>query len=132
MVSLKFSFRASSLVGTWLKAPRDVRRTPGRPPLRWSDFVKSLNDRFDALRVPRASRTHWSTMARERDEWRRYWRPLEQIDDQRDDRMRADVRFLKRNNLSNMMRLGKRGSSAKRRELGEDWSLGNLMRLGRR
>ncbi|WKY05881.1 hypothetical protein Q1695_006246 [Nippostrongylus brasiliensis] len=48
------------------------------------------------------------------------------------DIMRADVRFLKRNNLSNMMRLGKRGSSAKRRELGEDWSLGNLMRLGRR
>ncbi|WKY13712.1 hypothetical protein Q1695_004501 [Nippostrongylus brasiliensis] len=48
--------------------------------------VKSLSDRFDALRVPRASRTHWSTVARDKDEWRRYWRPLDQIDDQRDNR----------------------------------------------
>ncbi|WKY15467.1 hypothetical protein Q1695_000727 [Nippostrongylus brasiliensis] len=55
--------------------------------LRWSDFfVESLNDRFDALRVPRSRRTDWSTMARDRDEWRRYWRSLERIDDQRDDR----------------------------------------------
>ncbi|WKX98202.1 hypothetical protein Q1695_013688 [Nippostrongylus brasiliensis] len=77
--------RWTRAVTDWI--PRDVRRTPGRPPLRWSGFfVKTLNDPFDALRVPRASRTHWSTMARDRDEWRRYWRPLEQIDDQRDDR----------------------------------------------
>ncbi|WKX88933.1 hypothetical protein Q1695_008518 [Nippostrongylus brasiliensis] len=77
--------RWTTAVTDWI--PRDVRRTPGRPPLRWSDFfVKSLNNRFDALRVPRPSRTHWSTMARDKDEWRRYWRPLEQIDDQRDDR----------------------------------------------
>ncbi|VDL82736.1 unnamed protein product [Nippostrongylus brasiliensis] len=69
------------------RIPRDVRRTPGRPSLYWSDFfVKALNDRFDVLRVPRVSRTHWSTMAHDRDEWRRYWRPLEQIDNQRDDR----------------------------------------------
>ncbi|WKX93379.1 hypothetical protein Q1695_010991 [Nippostrongylus brasiliensis] len=74
--------RWTRAVTDWI--PRDVRRTPGRPPLRWSDFfVKSLNHRFDALRVPQASRTHWS---RDRDEWRRYWRPLEQIDDQRNDR----------------------------------------------
>ncbi|VDL80013.1 unnamed protein product [Nippostrongylus brasiliensis] len=57
-----------------------------RPPSRWLDlFVKSLNDRFDALRVPRASSANWSMMARDRDEWGRYWRPLEQIDDHRDD-----------------------------------------------
>ncbi|KAL6739211.1 hypothetical protein Aduo_012688 [Ancylostoma duodenale] len=44
--------------------------------------------------------------------------------------MRPDVRFLKRNNLSNMMRLGKRG--LRRQLLCEDCNLGNLMRLGRR
>ncbi|VDL82499.1 unnamed protein product [Nippostrongylus brasiliensis] len=49
-------------------------------------FVKTLNDRFDALRVPRASRNHWSTTAYDREEWRRYWCPREQIDDQRNDR----------------------------------------------
>ncbi|VDL73759.1 unnamed protein product [Nippostrongylus brasiliensis] len=46
--------RWTRAVTDWI--PRDVRRTPGRPPLRCSDFfVKSLNDRFDALRVPRAT-----------------------------------------------------------------------------
>ncbi|WKY10478.1 hypothetical protein Q1695_002662 [Nippostrongylus brasiliensis] len=71
-------------VTEWI--PRDVGRTPGRPPLRWSDFLfKSLNDRFDALRVPRASGTHWSTMERYRDEWALCWCPLEQIDDQSED-----------------------------------------------
>ncbi|VDL62373.1 unnamed protein product [Nippostrongylus brasiliensis] len=77
--------RWTRAVTDWV--PMGRQKNTRSPTLRCSDFfVKSLNDRFDALRVPRASRTHWSTMARDRDEWRRYWRPLEQIDDQRDDR----------------------------------------------
>ncbi|EYC22453.1 hypothetical protein Y032_0017g3360 [Ancylostoma ceylanicum] len=53
---------------------------------------------------------------------------VEDVD--RPELMRPDVRFLKRNNLSNMMRLGKRG--LRRQLLCEDCNLGNLMRLGRR
>ncbi|VDL79794.1 unnamed protein product [Nippostrongylus brasiliensis] len=77
--------RWTRAVTDWI--PRDVRRTPGRPPLRCSDFfVKSQNDRFDALRDPQTNRSHWCTMTRKRDEWKCYSRPLVQIDDQRADR----------------------------------------------
>ncbi|KAK5967192.1 hypothetical protein GCK32_000205 [Trichostrongylus colubriformis] len=51
----------------------------------------------------------------------------------REELMSPDARFLKRNSLSNMMRLGKRDKGLIRAEqLCDDCSLGNLLRLGRR
>ncbi|VDO79236.1 unnamed protein product [Heligmosomoides polygyrus] len=68
--------RWTRAVTDWI--PRDVRKTSRRPPARWLDFfVKALNERYDALRFRRVRRIHWSTLARNRDEWRRFWRPLE-------------------------------------------------------
>ncbi|KAK6763575.1 hypothetical protein RB195_024047 [Necator americanus] len=42
--------------------PRDIKRTTGGPPTRWSDFfTESFKGNYDALRVPRQRRNHWVT-----------------------------------------------------------------------
>ncbi|KAK6742632.1 hypothetical protein RB195_010096 [Necator americanus] len=67
--------------------PRDIKRTTGRPPTRWSDFfTRSFKEKYDALRVPRERRNHWATLARDRDKWKNYWRPFGQFEDQRESR----------------------------------------------
>ncbi len=77
--------RWTRAVSDWV--PLDKKRAKGRPPTRWSDFfTKSFKDKNDALRVPLQNRIHWATMARQRDNWKYYWRPLDPVDDQREDR----------------------------------------------
>ncbi|EYC42952.1 hypothetical protein Y032_0509g2718 [Ancylostoma ceylanicum] len=77
--------RWTRAVSDW--TPRNVKRTTGRPPTRWSDFfTKSFKERYDALRVSRTDRTHWTTLERERDKWKDCWRPLGLPDDQRESR----------------------------------------------
>ncbi|KIH68925.1 hypothetical protein ANCDUO_00743 [Ancylostoma duodenale] len=69
------------------RAPQNVKRTTGRPPTRWSDFfTKPFKERYDVLRVPRAGRTQWETLAPERDKWKDSWRPLGVPEDQRESR----------------------------------------------
>ncbi|KAK6756793.1 hypothetical protein RB195_014925 [Necator americanus] len=77
--------RWTRAVSNWV--PRDIKRTTGRPPTQWSDFfTKSFKEKYDALRVPRERRNHWATLARDRDKWKNYWRPLDQFEDQRESR----------------------------------------------
>ncbi|KAK6762900.1 hypothetical protein RB195_023560 [Necator americanus] len=62
-------------VSDWV--PRDIKRTRGRPPTRWSYFfTKSFKENYDALCIPRERRNHWATLARNRDKWKNYWRPV--------------------------------------------------------
>ncbi|KAK6733579.1 hypothetical protein RB195_017372 [Necator americanus] len=77
--------RWTRAVSDWV--PCDIKRTTGRPPTRWSDFfTKSFKEKYDALRVPHERRNHWTTLARDRDKWKNYWRPLDQFEDQRESR----------------------------------------------
>ncbi|KAK6763515.1 hypothetical protein RB195_024004 [Necator americanus] len=72
-------------VSDWI--PRDIKRTAGRPPTQWSDlFMKSFKEKYDGLRVSREKMCHWPTLARDREKWKYYWCPLEQIDEQQKDR----------------------------------------------
>uniref|UniRef100_A0A0K0D471 Uncharacterized protein n=1 Tax=Angiostrongylus cantonensis TaxID=6313 RepID=A0A0K0D471_ANGCA len=75
--------RWTRAVSDWI--PRDDKRTAERPQTRWSEFfTKSRKERYDVRRVSKTRRTHWATLARDREKWRVYWRPLESLDDQRD------------------------------------------------
>ncbi|KIH43863.1 hypothetical protein ANCDUO_26125 [Ancylostoma duodenale] len=77
--------RWTRAVSDW--TPRDVKRTTGGPPTRWSNFsTKSFKERHNALRVPQTDRIHWTTLARERDKWKDCWRPLGTSEDQRESR----------------------------------------------
>ncbi|KAK6762949.1 hypothetical protein RB195_023600 [Necator americanus] len=72
-------------VSDWVS--RDIKRTTGRTPTRWSDFfTKSFKENYEAFLVPRKRKNHWATLVRDRDKWKNYWRPLDQFEGQRESR----------------------------------------------
>ncbi|KIH67746.1 hypothetical protein ANCDUO_01925 [Ancylostoma duodenale] len=83
--------RWTRAVSDW--TPRNVKRTTGISPNRWPDFFsKSFKERYKALRVPRADRIHWTTLARERGKWKDCWRTLGASEDQREARRQVSAR----------------------------------------
>ncbi|KAE9419823.1 hypothetical protein Angca_008982, partial [Angiostrongylus cantonensis] len=62
--------RSTRAVSDWI--PRNVKRTAGRSPTQWSEFfTKSIEEKYDVRRrVPKASKTHWATLARDREKWK--------------------------------------------------------------
>ncbi|EYB97225.1 hypothetical protein Y032_0142g2308 [Ancylostoma ceylanicum] len=65
--------RWTRAVSDW--TPRNVKRTKKRPPTRWNDMML----------FSRTGRTHWTTLARERDKWKDCWRSLGIRDDRSQD-----------------------------------------------
>ncbi|KAK6762925.1 hypothetical protein RB195_023581 [Necator americanus] len=75
--------RWTNVVSDWVS--RDIKRTTGRTPTRWSDFfTKSFKENYEAFLVPRKRKNHWATLVRDRDKWKNYWPPLDQFEDQRE------------------------------------------------
>ncbi|KAK6764681.1 hypothetical protein RB195_024852 [Necator americanus] len=73
----------------WIRALSNgvpvILSTTGRPPTQWSDFfTKSFEENYDPFRVLCEERNHWPTLARDRDKWKNYWRPLDRFEDQRE------------------------------------------------
>ncbi|KAK6762557.1 hypothetical protein RB195_023326 [Necator americanus] len=121
--------RWTRAVSDWI--PRDIKRNTGRPPTRWSDFfTKSFKENYDALRVPRERRNHWATLARDRDKWKNYWRPLDRFEDQREssikqqlDNRGATVKFFHVSTENNLADAGTRGLTAQE-IIENDWIKG--------
>ncbi|XGW10243.1 hypothetical protein V3C99_012043 [Haemonchus contortus] len=73
--------------GRWTRAvtdwiSRNIKRTPGWPPARWSNFfTNARNERSVVPSFLRASIIYWTTLARNKVEWRHCSRPLEEIED---------------------------------------------------
>ena len=64
--------------GRWCTAltqwyPYDQSRPGGRPPLRWSDSLRNRNSVY--IVWLKHLQVHWSTLAQDRDIWRRNWDP---------------------------------------------------------